>query len=204
MSFRDLFLLNAKDYLGTVADVYINVILLAVAVALCLACLFINYHKTYTVIIIKQILRRGATDEKNALTLSAMRLDGVKGLKAALNRNGQLSRIVRRVGFTQPTYEEYMAMAKERREHRKNKDIPKEERKAARREERKAERAKIDFSAARFYIPEENLKKAELIKEKENPTIVRTILVCVLILALTVCFMLLMPAILRLISNVEI
>ena len=204
MSFSELFLLNAKDYLGTVTNVYINVILLFVSVALCIACFFINYHKSYTVLVIKQLLRHGATSEESAITLADMRLNNTYGLKAALSRDGQLTRIVKRVGFSQPTYEQYKEAEEKRKALYKDKSVSKEEKKAAKSLWKKQSRAKIDFATAKFFIPEESVKRAELIKEKENPTLLRTILVCVLILALYVCIMLLMPSILRLISNIEV
>ena len=85
------------------------------------------------------------------------------------------------VGRTKPTYEEYMALSKEKRHTDE----------------------KIDFETARFFIPKENVGKATMIKDKENPSVQRTVLVCILIVALTVCLMLLMPGILTLISNAK-
>lgn len=180
MSLKDLIMLNAKDYLEIDSDVYINLIMLFIALALCVASFFINYHKTYTVSIIKQLLRHDATNEEKAKTLASLHLEDKRGLKAALSRNGQLTAIIKRVGHVEPTYEEYMALLKEKKQTRE----------------------KIDFKTALFYIPEENVAKAKLIKERENPTLMRTSLVCVLILALFVCLMLLMPEILRFISGI--
>lgn len=180
MSLTDLMLLNAKDYLEISSDVYINVIIMIIAGALCVASFCINYHKTYTVNIIKQLLRRGATAKESAKTLRDIGLDNSVGLRAALNRKGQLTSIVKRVGQVEPTYEEYMALIKQK----------------------KAKTEKIDFSTARFYIPEENIKRAQRIKETENPAVIRTLLVCILIFALAVCIMLLMPEILRILSNI--
>ena len=180
MSLTDLILLNAKDYLDIASDVYINVIMLIVAAALSVSCFFINHHKTYTVAIIKQLLRHEAIGEENAKTLRSLRLDNSRSLKWALSRRGQLTKIVSRVGYVEPTYEEYMAKLKA-------KEMKKE---------------KIDFSTALFFISKENLDRATLVRDRENPTILRTALVCVLILALTVCIMLLMPEILTLIAKV--
>lgn len=180
MSFKDLILLNAKDYLQISSDVYINVIVLIIAGALCAASFIINYHKTYTLNMIKQLLRREATSEENAKTLAELRLDTSMGLKYALGRSGQLSDVVKRAGYVEPTYEEYLERTKDK----------------------KFKEEKIDFSTARFFIPSENVDKAVRIKEKENPTLTRTLLVCLLILSLSVCIMLLMPEILTLISGV--
>ena len=180
MTLKDLILLNAKDYLGTASDVYINVALLILAAALSVSSFIINYHKTYTVNLVKQLLRREATSEENAKTLDELHLSDCRALKCALSRSGQLTSIVKRLGYVEPTYEEYMARAKDK----------------------KFKAEKIDFTTARFYIPKDNVDKAKILKERENPTILRTVLVCVLIFSLTVCTMLLMPEILTFLSNV--
>ena len=179
MSFKDLILLNAKDYLNIASDVYINIIMLIIAAVLCLASFWINHHKTYTVAIIKQLLRHDATSEEKAKTLSELRLADFKSLKRALSRRGQLTAIIKRAGYVEPTYEEYAAELKKK----KHKD------------------EKIDFQISRFFIPQAALEKAKRIKERENPTLLRTALLCVLIVALCVCIMLLMPEILRLLAK---
>ena len=178
---RDLITLNAKDYLSVSTDIYINIIMLIIASALSIACFFINYHKTYTVNMIKQLLRREATSEESAKTLFDLHLERSAGLRLALTRKGQLTGIVCRAGYVEPTYDEYISLSKEK----------------------KLKKEKIDFTKARFFIPKENVDRAKLIKEKENPTILRTALVCVFIFAVTVCLMLLMPEILNFISNVK-
>ena len=183
MTLAELIMLNAKDYLEISSDVYINIVVLLIAAALCVASFWINYHKTYTLNLIKQLLRREATSEEKAKTLFELHLDSSRGLKTALSRGGQLTSIVKRAGYTEPTYEEFVALSKEKKKKGKEK------------------KEKIDFSAARFFIPEQNVERATLIKEKENPTVMRTVLVCVLILAVSVCVMLLMPELLRFISN---
>ena len=179
MSLRDIFFLDAQDYLSTASRIPINIIVLIIALTLCASSFFINYHKAYTVRIIRALLRKEATGEQTAKTLAELRLDDSAAVRRALSRSsGQLMKIVKRAGYVEPTYEEYKASLKE-----KKKD------------------EKIDFDAARFFIPAENLERAKHIKEKENPTLLRTLLVCLLILALSVCVMMLMPSILTLISN---
>lgn len=178
MSLRDIIFLNAKDYLLTESNIPINIVVLAIGIALSVASIFIYYHKAYTLAIIKALLRREAVGEENAKTLSELHVNSSFALKRALSRKGQLTRIVKRAGYTEPTYEEYMALSKK---------------------ERRGE--KIDFETARFFIPRDLVDKAKLIKDKENPTVIRTLLVCLLIIALSVCFMMLMPAILTFLSN---
>ena len=178
MSLRDIFFLDAQDYLSTASRIPINIIVLIIALTLCASSFFINYHKAYTVKIIRALLRKEATGEQTAKTLAELRLDDSAAVRRALSRGGQLTKIVKRAGYVEPTYEEYKASLKEKKNDEK-----------------------IDFDAARFFIPAENLERAKHIKEKENPTLLRTLLVCLLILALSVCVMMLMPSILTLISN---
>ena len=179
MSFKDIILLNANDYFDTVFDVYVNIIIFILAISLCAAAFVINHHKTYTVNMIRQLLRRSATSEENAKTLGELRLSECKSLKRALSRDGQLTDIVKRVGERKLTYEEYVSLQKQK----------------------KLTKEKIDFENARFYISSEGLERAQKLEQKENPSIPRTILICVLILALAVCIALFMPEILSFIAN---
>lgn len=178
MSLRDILFLNAQDYLDTASSIPINIIVMIIALTLCASSFFINYHKTYTVRIIRALLRKDATGEETAKTLSELRLADSSAVRRALSRSGQLTGIVKRAGYVEPTYEEYKARVKE-----KKKDD------------------KIDFATERFFIPADKIERAKLIKEKENPTLLRTVLVCLFIIALSVCVMMLMPSILTLISN---
>lgn len=182
MSFiRDMIMLNAKDYLGTVSDIYVNVIIFAIAIALCIASFVINHHKACTYKIIRQLLRRGATSEENAKTLKELHLDNSKSIKSALKRKGQLASVIKRAGYTPPTYEEYLAELKAKKRRKDD----------------------GDFEGARFYVPKDKIDTAKRMQEKGEPTILRTVLVCVLIFALSVCAMLLMPEILTLLAKAQ-
>lgn len=182
MSFiKEMIMLNAKDYLGTVTDLYINSAVFAIAIALCVAAFVINHHKSYTYKIIMQLLRRGATSEETAKTLKDLHLDSSKSLKAALMRGGQLASVIKRAGYTAPTYDEYMAQLKSK----------------------KRKKESIDFETERFYIPSDKVDSAKRIQEKGEPTILKTVLVCVLIFALSVCIALLMPEILTLVAKAQ-
>ena len=184
MSFiKKMFTLNVKDYLDISMDVYINIILFVIAVVLCLASFAINHHRAYTYRIIRQLLRREATSEDKAKTIGELHLNLSRSLKGALSRNGQLTDIVKRAGYVKPSYEEYVALMKDKR-NRKKKET-------------------VDFDTARFYIPEDKLERAQRISEKGEPTVLRTLLVCVLIIALCVCISLAMPELLRLIGKAE-
>ena len=174
--FEDIIMLNAKDYFDSVLNVYVNLIVFIIAAALCASSFVINHHKTYTLRMIKQLLRHKAFDEEGSNTLAELHLLESRSLKWALSRKGQLTNVVKRVGQPEYSYEEYVKLQKEKK-------LPKE---------------KIDFSTAKFFIPKEKLDRARTIEEKENPTILRTVLVCFLIIALAMCIALLMPELLSL------
>ncbi len=185
MSFlKDIITLNAKDFLPTEMNIYVNVAVFITAFALCCASFIINYHKSYTLLLIKQLLRRNAISDENAKTLRELHLENSRVIKSALNTRGQLTSIVKMQGYKAPTYEEYVASQRVKK-----------------RKDRKEKEEKIDFSTARFFIPSEQIDRAKRFQEKENPTLWRTALICVFIIALSVCIALLMPEILRLLNN---
>lgn len=160
---KNFIFLNAKDsFQNVVVDIYINIILYVMAIALCITIFWVSFHKNYTVRTLKQLLRRNALSEDSAKTLSELRLSESKAIKRALSRRSQLSDMVKRVGEKKLSYEEYMALSKK-------KGLTKE---------------KIDFADAKFYIPEDKIDRARRISEKENPSLLRNILICVFIIAL--------------------
>jgi predicted DNA-binding ArsR family transcriptional regulator len=130
-------------------------------------------------LLIKQLIRHKATDEDSAVTLNKIGLGEKKGLRGMLAKDNRLTRMVQRVGQKKYTYEEYVAMQKEKRK----------------------EVEKIDFSEAKFFIPEENQKKAKHFHESYNGSLVKNILYCVLLLAFFVCLMFAMPEILNSING---
>ena len=140
MSFlKDFFLLNFNQYENFGFAFPIGIFCFSLAVAFSVAAFVINWHKSYTTALIKQLLRHEAIGEENAKTLAALRVDKIFGIKSALSRRGQLTYIVKRAGKVAPTYEEYRAASKKR----------------GFREE------KIDFDTALFYIDEGKLDRAK-------------------------------------------
>ncbi len=176
----DFFFINLKDYPNIGIDFEINVFLLVLTVALCVSFFFINHYRNMMQSIIKQLTRHGAKDEESAKTLTELGLDRAFALKWALSRGGQLSRVVARVGEKTYTYEEYVALSKQ-------KGGIKDE--------------KIDFAEARFYIRESANDRAKHILENYGTSTPRAVLYCVLFLAMYVCLALSMPELLSLINN---
>ncbi len=172
---KDFFLLDLSQFENIAIYLPIGVIFTSLALALCVAVFIINYHKRYTTQLLTQLIRHEALDEQGAKTLGALRLDKLFGLKSALSRKGQLTYMVRRVGETQQTYEEYLAVSKKRGY--------KEE--------------KINFDEARFYIDPERADRAKRLVETTNTEWWRPTLMAVFIIAIWVIMALSLPELLE-------
>jgi hypothetical protein len=177
--FESFFLLNLKDYANIRIDFYINIFLLFAFVALGAAFFYINYYRGCMALTVKQLIRHGAESEKTAKTLSELGIKGHKGVMSLLKRDGQLTKVVSRVGATKYTYEEYVRLEKEK----------------------KLVREKIDFSSARFYLNESEKKRAQNIYENYSSSVVRTVLMCVMLLVIYFCLSLAMPETVRIVDN---
>ncbi len=176
----DFFFINLKDYPNIGIDFEINVFLLVLTVALSVCFFVANHHRSMMQTVLKQLTRHGAKDEGSAKTLRELGLDRSFSLKWALSHTGQLTRIVGRVGEKVYTYEEYVALSKQ-------KGGIKDE--------------KIDFAEAKFYIRESAGERAKHIVENYGTSTGRAVLYCVLFLALYVCIALSMPEILSIIDG---
>lgn len=175
------FNINLKDYSNLGVDFNISITLLFFFLGICVAAFFINHHRTYMASMVKQLFRHGAMNEESAKTLNELGLGGVGSLKRALARGGQLTKLVRRVGEEKMSYEEYMRLKKEKK-------LPPEE--------------KIDFNLARFFVDPQNAERARRFYENNNSSVIKTVLICVLILAVYFCLMLVMPSILSLLDGI--
>lgn len=146
---KEFFFLNLSQFENIGIYFPVGVFLILLCISACFSVFYLTYYKMYTRSLYKQLLRHNATNEGSAKTLAEMRLDSSFSIRASLSRrNGQLTYIVKRVGEEKISYEEYMEKAKKR--------------------EKKEE--KIDFSSARFYIPEDRADSAKRILEKPEPS----------------------------------
>lgn len=180
MSFiKDFFLLNFDQFENFGFSFPIGVFLTSMAAAFCVAVFIINYHKRYTTQLLTQLLRHEALDEASAKTLSALRINKSFGIKSALSRKGQLTYMVRRVGESKQTYEEFLAETKKRGY--------KEE--------------KIDFENACFYIDPEKTDRAKRLVETTNTEWWRPALMAIFIVAIWVILALFLPGLLQSLSD---
>ena len=129
-----------------------------------------------------QLTRHGAKDEESAKTLNELHLKDSAFIKMALSGEGQLAKVVGRVGETVYTYEEYVALSNSKT------GVPKD---------------KIDFKEARFYLRSgENAEtRAQHIIDNYGTSTLRAILYAVFFLALYVCLALVMPEILTYVDD---
>ena len=113
-SIKDFFFLNLNQYESFGFSFPIGMFLIFMTVVLCAASFVLNYQKCYTRAILKQLTRHKAKDEKSAKTLSELHLEKSLGLKYALAKSSSLKSMVKRVGESTPTYEEFVENSKKK------------------------------------------------------------------------------------------
>ena len=165
--------LNLSYYFSGV-DFNINIFLLAIALGMCIACIFITISKRNMTLIIKQLTRHEAFDEASAKTLGELKIERGFKVRYSLSHRGQLTHIVKLAG-----------------------GYPFEKKAEGKKEE------KIDFDTARFYICAEGRDRATRIIDQKEPSYLNMALGCVLILMLFITLTFFVPEILYLITGLE-
>ena len=170
--------INLNDYSNIGIDLEISKILFCFLVGLIIVTVIINYRRASMILIIKKLLRHEVLSEDKAKTLSELDADNF-GTRLSLRSDKRLLQVVKRAGEKQYTYEEYSALIK-------SKDFKEE---------------KINFDEAKFYLNESTLDDAKKIVDAPAPSVVNTILFCVLLVAIYICIILIIPELLNLINN---
>lgn len=171
---------NLADYknLG-LGEFYINQLLLGAFVGIAIVSYAFCFVRMNMNLCVRQLIRHTATSLDKACTLRELGLADSFGVKWLLKTSGQLKAVVGRVGETQLSYEEYVALDKEKR----------------------GKLDKIDFDTERFFIRDGELERAQLIAEKYRASWLNNTLLVVLLFIIFGTVMALMPDILRLIDN---
>lgn len=177
--YKKYFLLNLKDYPSLGIDLYITVILFIFSLVFIAVTIIVNFRRAKMELLLRQLKRRDALNEESAKTLKELRLGGFV-FHRLLSVEGQLTKLVGRVGEVKYSYKEYIDLLKKR---------------GAKKSE------KIDFSTARFYIRDVKNPRTIKLLENDSPTILNTILLCVLIIAIFVCLALLLPGLMGMIND---
>lgn len=173
------FFVNFADYANLGYDLPINIVLLIFFAGMCIGLVALDFSRKYIRLTVRQLLRHEAIGADNAVTLSKIGLGESRIVKRFLLGSGHLSRIVKRVGDAEYSYEEYVALQKAK----------------------KLKREKIDFSTAEFYIVPEMLDRANSISNNYRTSLIKTVLACLFLAALYICLMLAMPELLSLLNN---
>jgi hypothetical protein len=178
--FVDTYLnLNLKDYRNIAIDLEITKLLGLLFIGIMVAAVLMNLFKQKSSLIIKSLLRYECTDEDKAKTLGELHISSRIAEHIAFSDTGRLKRIIKRVGEVEYSYDEYVKMQKEKKKPEKQ-----------------------DRKATKLYIPKERLDEAKRIFEKGAPTLLDTVLICVLLVALYICFVFLMPLVISFINSI--
>ena len=178
-NFIDKYLeLNLKDYESFGFDFEITKILGLVFLGIMIAAVVMNLIRQNTSLVIKALLRHECTSEEKAKTLPELRITSRIAAHVAFAESGRLRRIVKRVGEKEYSYDEYVKMKKEKK---------------------KPERQ--NPTTTPLYIPDTKLDEAKRIFDKGAPTVLDSVLICVLLLALYICFIFLMPTLVSLLNS---
>ncbi len=178
--YNKIFNINLSDYENIGGNFPINKILFLITVALCVAYVIIELQKKSSQDVVKQLTRHEANTEESAVTLEEIGLHKAFLVKMLLKSDTSfLSRLVKRVGKVEYTYEEYVEL-------QKAKKLPKET---------------IDFSTARFYLDVGQEERRKHITDSYTPSILRMVLLCLLMLVIYICIALAMPEILSFINS---
>ena len=156
---NDIILLNLKDYENIGVDFYINIFFFVLAVFICISFFVIEHKRGCMRLTVKQLMRHNAEGEESAKTLFELGISS-RSIKRALSTDTRLSKIVKRVGAHEYTYEEYVKLSKEK----------------------KLKKEKIDFTTARFYINKSYEQQAKHIYENYNTSLVKSLLMCALVI----------------------
>ncbi len=170
--------LNFEDYKNLGFNFPIGLILLFSIIAFPIAVFFITRKKNTVTFVVKQLLRHEALNEESAKTLSELRLSKIKSLRKMLFSVGQLSSMIKTVGYKKPSYEEYVK---------------------AKKEKTKVENPNLD--EIKIFISEDGKEKAQTIAESEITPFWKPILISFVgIIIITILFIC-MPEILNFLNN---
>ena len=122
-------------------------------------------------------VKSSRSSQEKAKTLTELHISAPIAAHIAFADTGRLGKIIKRVGEKEYSYEEYVKMQKE-----------------------KQKPEKLDSKTTPLYIPEGKLDEAKRIFDRGAPTVLDSVLICVLLASLYVCLVFLMPTIVSLLN----
>lgn len=200
--YKDYICLNTKDYTNIGFNFEIVKVLLITAVALCAVFCMMDFHKKTAYLIIKQLMRHEAKDPASAKTLSELGLAQNKSVRRAITTSSQIRSVVGRVGEKELTYEEFLALEKKKKENSFFHKIFKKKKNAdAEPATKETVEPSCDVDSIGLYIKGDRVDYASRIYNGADISVLRMVLRCVLVMAVAVCFTMLMPELLTLVNN---
>ena len=166
--------LNLLEYDNINIDFPIGYFILAVFAALIITTVAVNYRQHVLILTAQKLLRKEAIGEENAENLFKLGFSK-SAVKMVLSAGGQFKKIFGVKGRKEYTYEEYKELLKMKK--------PTEE--------------KINAEDAEIYIKEDSKLLTKRLSELNPPTILTTILFCVLIATICVGLLLVLGDILN-------
>lgn len=179
------FFLDVADYLPIGMSLYLNEILFFLFLGIGLAALIAGWQRGVLYRGMRVFLRKKAVGEENAKTPAELGITEKKDLMRALGEGGILRKTVAVRGEVRPTYEEYLAAEREKKQNKNKKE----------------KELKEDLSGKAFYLPEAEVDRASRIYERGAPSKLATALFLPAILALYVGIAMLMPSVLSLFAS---
>ena len=183
--FEDYLSVNLADYENIGINLEISKLLILVLVGLCISFFVIDWHRGYMQLAVKKLFRHEAESEDSAKTLDELGLSKSRSVKWALSHDTRLSKIVKRVGAPEYTYEEYVALMQQKK---KSGEPLWDE--------------KIDFSAAKFYIDQRRVTEARGIAENYTSSPLKTALFSLLFIIIFISLTLIMLDVLFFINSI--
>ena len=181
--------LSLYDALGI--DLPINILLLAAAIVLCIACFYVEHKQSTESLILRKLIRSESYGEDAAKTLSELGLAKNKfAAKILSSRSGSIRTVVFPSGEVRQSYEEYIEA------ERAKKKLSRRERKAL-----DSKSKESSSGEQRYYIPTDMKDNAKNLFERNSLSPLKTVLCCILILAFAFALILLMPMILDLLVS---
>ncbi len=177
MSFtKNIFLVNLKDYPNIGIDLQISKLLFYIFVGLIVIAIVVNLRRATINLLIIKLLQEEILSKENAKTLTELDINNL-GTRLLLSCNCCLSKIVL---IADNDYTE--------KESNKKSQIFK--------------RKKINFDEVRFYLNNESLGDAQKIVDVPTPSVINTLLFCILLFGIYICIVLIIPELLTFINNI--
>lgn len=200
--YKDYICLNTKDYANIGFNFEIVKVLLITAVVLCVVFCMMDFHKKNAYLLIKQLMRHEAKDPASAKTLSELGLAQNKSVRRAIATSSQIRSVVGRVGERELTYEEFLAIEKKKKENSLIYKIFKRKKKTDSEPATEIEEKPLDVDSIGLYIKQDRVDYASRIYNGADISVLRMVLRCVFVMAVAVCFTMLMPELLTLVNNI--